>query len=118
MFKPGHKKIARDGSPNTGKSYKTLSKEMQKHGKYLEGALSSVKSHGRDLYVLYITKNVYLTARQAIIAQCAHCMGWYADGRHDCENHDCPLYPYMPYGKYRKVRIQKSAAPVPGNGGS
>ena len=40
-----------------------------------------------------------ITQRQMILAKCADCMGYYFDGRLDCEMPDCPLYPLMPYGK-------------------
>lgn len=47
-----------------------------------------------------------LTARQAIVAKCCDCMGHYVDGLHDCDTGTCPLYPYMPYGTYRKNYIR------------
>ncbi|RPI50786.1 MAG: hypothetical protein EHM49_08065 [Deltaproteobacteria bacterium] len=46
-----------------------------------------------------------LTQRQAILAKCADCMGYYLDGRLDCEIEDCPLYPFMPY----RIEAQKSS---------
>jgi hypothetical protein len=39
-----------------------------------------------------------ITQRQAIIAKCYDCMGFYADGRNDCGIESCSLYPYSPYG--------------------
>ena len=39
------------------------------------------------------------TRKEVIQTQCWHCMGFYADGRQDCENVGCPLYEYMPYRK-------------------
>ena len=38
-----------------------------------------------------------LTQRQAILAKCFECMGYYADGKVSCEIEDCPLFPLMPY---------------------
>lgn len=38
-----------------------------------------------------------LTRDQAIKAKCCECLGYYIDGRADCETPDCPLYPFMPY---------------------
>jgi hypothetical protein len=106
MFEKGHK-VRRNNDPsNNVDTTKTLSKTVLKHGSYLEACQTAPKSKGRDLYVKYIMENARLSFKQAITAQCAHCMGWYVDGRHDCECPDCPLYPFMPYGKYRKVRIQ------------
>lgn len=39
-----------------------------------------------------------VTTRQAIHAKCYDCMGYYADGRNDCEIETCPLYSYSPFG--------------------
>jgi hypothetical protein len=45
-----------------------------------------------------------LTHKQAILAKCADCMGYYIDGRADCQTPECPLYPFMPYrGKKQEV---------------
>jgi hypothetical protein len=38
-----------------------------------------------------------LTRNAAITAKCCDCMGYYIDGRADCETKECPLYPFMPY---------------------
>lgn len=41
--------------------------------------------------------NARLTCREAILAKCASCMAYYADGRQDCHIPTCPLYPFQPY---------------------
>jgi hypothetical protein len=38
-----------------------------------------------------------LTVRQMAIAKCYDCMGYYSDGKEDCQISSCPLYPLMPY---------------------
>jgi hypothetical protein len=48
-----------------------------------------------------------LSARQAIKAFCADCMGGYDDGPQDCENPRCPLYPYHPYNKNKVKKVKK-----------
>lgn len=40
-----------------------------------------------------------VTRKFAIEAVCHECLGYYADGKQDCENPTCPLYTYMPYRK-------------------
>jgi len=40
-----------------------------------------------------------VTRTMAILAFCHECMGFYQDGKIDCENKVCPLYFYMPYRK-------------------
>ena len=42
-------------------------------------------------------KNAKPTHLNAIKAQCHECMGWYQDGRRDCECVKCSLYTWMPY---------------------
>lgn len=51
-----------------------------------------------------------LTARQAIIAKCCDCMGYYADGRMDCKMPDCSLYPFMPYREGEKYKSKTLSA--------
>lgn len=74
----------------------------------LSGAMSS---RGKDLLLHYLNGTATLTARQAIIAQCCECSGFFEDGKVDCENPLCSLYPFMPYGKLRK-RYPSKAVPV------
>jgi hypothetical protein len=38
-----------------------------------------------------------------VAAKCYDCMGFYPDGRQDCEVHHCPLYPRMPFNKNKKA---------------
>lgn len=49
-----------------------------------------------------------LCASQAIVAKCTDCMGWFVDGRHDCDVTDCPLYPWMPY-RGKPIKDEKGA---------
>jgi hypothetical protein len=37
-----------------------------------------------------------LSPKQAILAHCAECMGFYDDGKQDCLGHTCPLYNHRP----------------------
>ena len=67
--------------------------------KSVEGWMTS---SGKSYYLQYLN-NEHLTARQAIIAKCAECCAGYHDGRNDCGMRDCPLYPFMPYGKIKQA---------------
>lgn len=40
-----------------------------------------------------------VTRTGAILAHCHQCMGYYQDGKEDCQTLGCPLYPFMPYRK-------------------
>lgn len=44
-----------------------------------------------------------VTRMMAILANCHQCMGFYKDGKVDCENESCPLYTFMPYRKKEPV---------------
>lgn len=43
------------------------------------------------------SKGEKLHRTDAILAYCYDCMGFYEDGRMDCNCPKCPLYPWMPY---------------------
>jgi len=38
-----------------------------------------------------------LTFKNAILAQCHECLGWYIDGKVSCQNKKCSLFSFMPY---------------------
>jgi len=38
-----------------------------------------------------------LTHKQAVLAKCCECMGYYEDGAVDCRVDTCPMYDHMPY---------------------
>ena len=48
-----------------------------------------------------------LTLRQMILAKCYDCMGYFADGKVDCNIPECALYPVMVYRKGYKPRSLK-----------
>ena len=52
-----------------------------------------------------------LCRSEAIRAKCYECMGYAADGPRDCTIKDCPLYPFMAYG--RKEVPQKDLSDLP-----
>lgn len=62
----------------------------------IETVESAPASSGRTQLLKYLSKE-RLTQRQAIVAKCCDCMGYYVDGRIDCRMPDCTLYPWMPY---------------------
>lgn len=60
---------------------------IEKHGSFARGK-------GELLRHL---AGIKLTNKRAILAKCYDCMGFYADGRINCNMPHCPLYPIMPY---------------------
>jgi hypothetical protein len=43
-------------------------------------------------------------SKDAILAKCYDCMGFYEDGTMDCGCKDCPLYPWMPYKEKKEIK--------------
>jgi len=76
-----------------------LVKEIEKYGK---------ESPGKKYY-LRLLKGECLTMKQAILAKCFDCCGFYVDGKLDCTVVDCSLYPFMPYrkDKQKKKRTER-----------
>jgi len=70
--------------------------QIAKHG---------LTSGGMTVYLKYLSGK-RLTNKQAIMAKCFDCCGYYADGRQDCGIKVCPLYPLMPYGEAVKQARQ------------
>ena len=53
-----------------------------------------------------------ISARQAWLAHCYQCMGFYTglEGERDCKNPVCPGYGFMPYSSSK--RISRAAKPI------
>lgn len=69
------------------KKRKALLRQVNDFGKH---------AAGRTEYVQFLEGKL-IAIDESIKAMCYSCMGYYADGRIDCQNDDCPLYRYMPY---------------------
>jgi hypothetical protein len=54
------------------------------------------KGRGRSELIKHL-EGKRLTARQAGLAKCYDCQGFYSDGRMDCGIKNCALHPLMPY---------------------
>lgn len=70
--------------------------EKAKRDRMLRELQEGASAQGNRFLEMHLSGD-RLTQRQAIIAQCYFCMGYYVDGRRDCGCEECPLYPYMPY---------------------
>ncbi len=51
-----------------------------------------------------------LTFKQAIHGKCYDCMGFFQDGRIDCDLARCPLYPFMIFNPKKRKRSSKDAS--------
>jgi len=56
---------------------------------------------GRNSLIKHL-KGERITQIPMIESKCYDCMGFYDDGARDCECPNCPLYPFMPYGRIRQ----------------
>lgn len=70
--------------------------------------LAYVKKYGRSAigkndYTDYLCGK-YVAGKKRIFAMCYYCMGYYTDGKIDCECPQCPNYTYMPY---KDIKVDK-----------
>jgi hypothetical protein len=66
----------------------------------LESAESACDSQGTNYYIKMAKEGKRLTLKEAVLAKCAECCCFYADGRRNCGIEHCPLYRWMPYKKH------------------
>lgn len=62
---------------------------------------------GRKSYLKHL-QGKKITRDEAIAAECYACMGYYRDGREDCKNYTCPLYPFSPSRLYSRSEPLKT----------
>lgn len=79
----------------------------------LESLRTAKLSSGRRLLEKWYATGQKLTRGQAMTAKCCECMCFYEDGKQDCENQVCPMYPYVPYRKKNGIKIQQAQANNP-----
>ena len=65
-----------------------------------------LKARGKEELITHL-QGGRLTHRQAIQAHCYDCMGYFADGRADCEMPRCPLYPFMNFNRNKNKRVKR-----------
>lgn len=46
--------------------------------------------------------NEKLTLKQAVMAKCYDCCGYYQDGKLPCTSKNCALFPFMPYNPVKR----------------
>lgn len=78
---------------------------MRNTDRATEVARYGIKARGKKETLKHLTGK-RLSPLQAIYAKCFECMGYYSDGKMDCQVPSCPLYPFMPYqeGSRRLVK--------------
>lgn len=76
------------------KSPNTLAREQL----YKEVEEKGAKGEGKKEYLKFL-KGEPITPREGQKAKCYDCMSWFLDGKIDCINPLCPLYPFFIYNK-------------------
>jgi len=76
-------------------------KEVSEYGK---------QYRGKGLLLKHLEEKA-LTTRQAIVAKCYECEGYYVDGKVACPILTCPLQPFNPYrvGGVKKKPVSEKA---------
>jgi len=72
-------------------------KNIRQHGKTARGQKELIKHLSGER----------LTLKQAVNAHCYDCMGFFSDGKHDCNMPHCSLHPFMAYNQNRVKRTIK-----------
>lgn len=85
---------------------KVTNKNIKKYNKSKEDEIEYVKKYGKSAigksdYIDYLSGK-YLAGKRRIFAMCYWCMGYYTDGKIDCNCPLCPNYTYMPYLNIKK----------------
>ena len=80
-----------------------MSKKLSKKGLELLRMLKKVKaSRGKTLLMKHL-RGKRLTQREAILAKCCDCDGYYTEGKKPCQITTCSLISFSPY-KPKKVK--------------
>lgn len=79
-----------------------------------EDKIKNIRQHGKQAKgqkdLLNHLQGRRLTMQQAINAHCYDCVGFYADGKVDCQMTKCPLHNFMPYNEKRAKRTTSRTA--------
>ena len=86
------------GKPGNARAFAWTDENRKKNAvdEYQKSVERGRQSKGRSVLLEYLDGNP-ITRSEAILAKCADCMCFHSDGRIDCLNPICPLYPWMPY---------------------
>lgn len=82
--------------PDSTFVHKSLKLSTNKKDKIREIEKYGIAAQGRAELIAHLSGK-RLTRDRAIRAFCYYCAGWFQDGKFDCKQSDCPLYPFMPY---------------------
>jgi len=73
---------------------KKIIAEIKRYGKTARGRQEMIKH----------LEGERLTLKQAVNARCYDCMGFYSDGKLNCNMRRCPLHRFMAYNENRLKR--------------
>lgn len=77
-----------------------------------EKIISDIKRNGKTARgkkeLLRHLEGGRLTLRQAVLAKCFDCTGYFADGKADCKCPSCALYPFMAFNADKSKRTSRT----------
>lgn len=77
--------------------------ELQRHIADVER--NGINTRGKTEYLKYL-RGGKLTRKEAMLARCYDCMGYFVDGRADCMTPSCPMYSFMIFRNTKGDRTQ------------
>jgi hypothetical protein len=84
----------------------TLFKKAELEAHCLDIEKNGKLAQGKTEYLRYL-RGEKLSRKEAMLARCYDCMGYFVDGRADCVTFSCPMYPFM---IFRGKKINKGEA--------
>lgn len=75
-------------------------KNVRRYGKTARGQKELVKHYQGER----------LTLKQAVLAKCYNCAGFFADGKVDCSMPHCSLHPFMAYNQNREKGSKRTVS--------
>ena len=67
---------------------------------------NGMHNRGKSKLISYL-KGEHITRKEAIYAYCYDCQGYCEDGKKECDQLQCPLYPYSQFNKYNIDKSDK-----------
>jgi hypothetical protein len=88
----------------------------RRYRKMNEKLISDIKLYGKTAKgkndLINHLEGKRINMKQAVNAHCFDCMGFYADGKQDCNLTKCPLHPFMEYNEHKSKRISRNGSVV------
>ena len=84
---------------------------MTSREQYIAGVKKGKLHQGKNELLTFL-QGERLTQKEAILAHCYDCQGFYNDGAEDCLSDICPLRPFMPYNPNKQPSVARTGKPT------